>query len=459
MEESSTLNSKKSVLNAKEKITFFIGNIGNIPLMTLIGTFLLIFYTDVVGLNPAAVATLFIIARVIDAFNDPLMGFIIDHLPRTKWGKFRPYLAIGSLICSLNFILLWLGPSLVIAGKLLIAYISYFLIGITFDMMDIPLNSLIPVMTETGKDRNTLTIIKSVGYIAGTVIFTVITIPFVTSFPTIAQGYHTLIVGTAIFIFVCSFIGAWGVKERIKPIATQRYKLKDFKKILSARPVSTHFFSNLITAIGSGSNTAAGIYFWTYVVKRPDLIGLVAVFIVMGILIGFVIGSPMLNRFGKKHTWVIGALISNIPYFFILIVNPENFLLIFSIFGITGIGIGLTSIVGYGLQADNTDYIEWRHGDRTEAAIASLVSFIQKAGLGIGAAIPGYILAATGYIPNVEQTTTAIQGIYWAYITLPAIFGIIGALIILFWYPLTRELNAQIAKELNQRRLDATDGK
>lgn len=446
---------KKSVLGLKEEISFFIGNIGNIPIMTLIGTFLLIFYTDVVGLNPAAVATLFIIARVFDGFNDPLMGYVIDHLPHTKWGKFRAYLAIGSLVCSLNFVLLWVGPSLAPSGKLLIAYISYFLIGISFDLMDIPLNSLIPVMSETGRDRNILSLIKSLGYMIGTVIFSVVTIPFVMSFPTSEEGYNTLIILTSIFIFTCSFIGAAGVKERIEPISKERYKLKDLLKILSARPVSTHFLSNLISAIGSGANTAAGIYFFYYVIKKPELISIVAIFIVIGIIIGLIIGSPLLNKYGKKYTLVIGSLIAAIPKFIILLVNPIEILIIFSIFGITGIGTGLTLIVGYGLQADNTDYVEWNEGRRAEGAIASLVSFIQKAGLGIGAAIPGYILAATGYAPNVEQTHLAIQGIYWAYITIPAILGIIGALIILFGYPLTRDFNAKIARELNQRREDA----
>jgi Na+/melibiose symporter-like transporter len=152
-----------NLITKKEKISFFIANLGNIPIMTLMNAFLLIFYTDVVGLNPAAVAILFIFARVLDGFNDPIIGYIVDHLPRTKWGKFRPYIVLGSLFCSLNYIILWLGPSLATNGKLLIAYISYILFGITFDLMDVPLNSLIPVMTEEEKERNSLSLIKSLG--------------------------------------------------------------------------------------------------------------------------------------------------------------------------------------------------------------------------------------------------------------------------------------------------------
>ncbi|MFX1504333.1 MAG: MFS transporter, partial [Promethearchaeota archaeon] len=123
------------MVSKKENSFFFMANIGNIPIMTLIGAFLLIYYTDVVGLNPAAVAILFIFARVLDGINDPIIGYIVDHLPRTKWGKFRPYVVLGSLLCSINYMILWLGPSLAPSGKLLIAYISYILFGITFDLM------------------------------------------------------------------------------------------------------------------------------------------------------------------------------------------------------------------------------------------------------------------------------------------------------------------------------------
>ena len=118
-----------SMLNTKEKISFYIANMGNIPIMTLMNAFLLIFYTDVVGLNPLAVAILFLATRVLDGVNDPVIGYIVDHFPRTKWGKIRPYLVLGSLFCSLNYMLLWLGPSLAPTGKLAIAYISYILMG------------------------------------------------------------------------------------------------------------------------------------------------------------------------------------------------------------------------------------------------------------------------------------------------------------------------------------------
>jgi GPH family glycoside/pentoside/hexuronide:cation symporter/glucuronide carrier protein len=98
---------KDSVLGFLEKVSFFLANAGNIPVMILLSSYLLLFYTDVVGLNPVAIGTLFLIARVLDGLSDPINGYIIDHLPRSKWGRFRPYLFIGALVTALNFLLVW----------------------------------------------------------------------------------------------------------------------------------------------------------------------------------------------------------------------------------------------------------------------------------------------------------------------------------------------------------------
>ena len=92
----------------KEKVCYAMVNLGNIPIQAVLGAYLLIFYTNVVGLSPASCATLFLIARIMDGLNDPFVGFVIDHLPTTKYGHFRPALIIGTVLCSINFMLLWL---------------------------------------------------------------------------------------------------------------------------------------------------------------------------------------------------------------------------------------------------------------------------------------------------------------------------------------------------------------
>lgn len=439
-------------ITIKEKLSFFIVNFGNIPIMTLISGFLLIFYTDVVHLDPGAIAIIFLITRIFDSVNDPVMGYIVDHLPKTKWGRFRPYIVIGSIICAINYIALWLGPGFATSGKLLIVLITYIFLGITFDLMDIPLNTMIPVMSITGKTRDTLSLIKSMGYTFGSIVFYVITIPIVSSFGSPLIGYTILIIFTSITVVVCTFIGTLGIRERIEPIKKERYKPREFFRVLSAKPVFTHFIANLFISSSNGAAMAAMIYFLTYLVENPGLVGLFAFIIVLGNIIGFFIGKPILNKYGKKYTMVIGMLISKITILFILMVNPKDILLLVLILITSSLGDGFIMIVGYGLQADNTDYVEWKQGNRAEGAIASLISLVSKAGMGIGAALVGFILAITGYVPNLPQSPSAIQGIYLAYVGIPSILGIIAAAIIFFYYPLTKKKNAKIALALQEKR-------
>lgn len=441
----------KIIISSREKLFFFIVNFGNIPIMTLISGFLLIFYTDVVFLDPGIIAFIFLITRIIDAFNDPIMGYLVDHLPKTKWGRFRLYIVIGSLFCAINYIAVWLAPAYAPVGtKYWTVFISYIILGFTFDLMDIPLNSMIPVMSETGKTRNTLAFIKSLGYTFGTIIFYVITVPIVSSFPTPLIGYTFFITFTSIFVVVASYIGTLGIRERIEPIKKDGYNVKEFFKVLAVKPVYTHFLSALLSSIAAGAASATLIYYLTYILLDPGLMGFLAVVLVIGNLIGFFIGKPILSKYGKKYTLVLGTLIDNILKFFILIA-PTNLLLIIIILIIGSIGGGFGMIVGYGLQADNTDYVEWKLGNRAEAAIASLVSFVNKAGLGVGAALVAFILAITGYIPIIPPPS-AIEGILWSYILIPAILGVISGFIILFFYPLTKAKNAEIALALQKRR-------
>lgn len=155
----------KDKIKFKEKLAYATVNFGNIPIMTIINGYLLIFYTNICGLSPAACATLFLIARILDGLNDPLVGCVIDHLPNTKFGHFRPTLIVGTILCSANFLLLWFGPMMAPSGKLAIAYVSYILLGVLFPVMDISLNSLLPVMTEDMNERNSLSSVKGLAYV------------------------------------------------------------------------------------------------------------------------------------------------------------------------------------------------------------------------------------------------------------------------------------------------------
>ena len=382
-------------IKMREKLSFAMANFGNIPVMTLINGYLLIFYTNICGLSPAACATLFLIARFLDAINDPLVGFMIDHLPTRKMGHFRPTLILGTILCSANFLLLWFGPMLSTSGKLAIAYVSYILLGVLFPVMDISLNSLLPVMTEDMKERNSLSSIKGLAYVIGALVIGVAA-PLILGDTSNKQGYINLVLIMTAVIFFFSIIGTMGVKERVKPQMENSYSVKELFKILSQKPVYITFLAVLLYSIGSNIVNAANTYFYTYIFEDLTLASIITLITCVTVFPATMVIGNLIGRFGKKKMYAIGLALAGLTPIIRLLDVRSIPLLIVSVL-IAGIGAGFAAPLNYGIQADNTDYIEVSMGIRAEGAVASLSSFVSKCAMGIGGAIPGYLLQLAGF--------------------------------------------------------------
>ncbi|HHV12686.1 MAG TPA: MFS transporter [Clostridiales bacterium] len=435
-----------------EKVAFGLANMGNIPVMSLIGSFLLIFYTDIAGINPAAVATLFIISRVLDGVNDPVMGFIIDHLPKTKMGRFRPYLIIGVILCAINYLLLWFGPIMFPGIKLVIVYVTYLLIGLTFDLMDIPLNSMIPVMTDDEKERGSLSTIKGASYMVGALTVGIIAPMILAATGGSLSGYILLVGGAVAVVLTFSIIGALGLKERVQPISEEKYKLSDVIPILTERPVLFTFMASLFMGVGGAVGSSSGIYFATYVLdNKLEVMSMISMCSMVGMFIGMFVAGRLTGRLGKKNVFAGGIILAGM-FSLIRLFSVTNIPLIYFCTLFAGMGTGGAMTLAYGIQADNVDYIEFKRGTRAEGALASLNSFVIKAGQGFGGAIPGYILAATGYVAKQQQTSTAITGIIFIAIVIPAIINVLGGIIFTTGYSLDKNKLSEVMASLRARR-------
>lgn len=430
-------------IKMREKLSFAMANFGNIPIMTLINGYLLIFYTNICGLSPAACATLFLIARFLDAINDPLVGFMIDHLPTRKMGHFRPTLILGTILCSANFLLLWFGPMLSTSGKLAIAYVSYILLGVLFPVMDISLNSLLPVMTEDMKERNSLSTIKGLAYVIGALVIGVAA-PLILGDTSNKQGYINLVLIMTAVIFFFSIIGTMGVKERVKPQMENSYSVKELFKILSQKPVYITFLAVLLYSIGSNIVNAANTYFYTYIFEDLTLASIITLITCVAVFPATMVIGNLIGRFGKKKMYAIGLALAGLAPIIRLLDVRSIPLLIVSVL-IAGIGAGFAAPLNYGIQADNTDYIEVSMGIRAEGAVASLSSFVSKCAMGIGGAIPGYLLQLAGFDSKAAvQNDDVINVIVLCVLILPAIVNVVAIVIFSKGYPITKEkLNEQ----------------
>jgi len=442
-----------NAIGGGEKAAFMFGNMGSSPFQMLTRNFLLIFYTDVVGLHPASIATLFLITRILDAVNDPIMGYVIDHVPRTKLGRFRGSLLVGGIICSLNYLLVWFGPLWAPAGKIMIAYISYILLGVTHDLMDIPLQSLIPVMTSDEKERNVLAVLKSLATLATGATLAVGVPLFIDSRGDAGSAYSIVVFAAVVFTFVCTVTAALGVRERVQPIADETYKLRDIFGIITIGPVLATFLTNLFYGVADAIVNTSNVFYFTYILdNRFDIMGFMNIVAAPGTFLAIFLSGYLVSKFGKKPVYVLAAFVMG-GGLLLRLINVTYVPLLLLTNAIIGVGLGLQTVLSSTINADNIDYVEHARGQRAEGGITSLTSFINKSGGALGGAISGYVLALTGYVANTAQTETARMGILANTIVIPAVLFMLAGLIFWVGYKINNEKLGQIAADLQERRL------
>ena len=390
---------------------------GNIPLMGLLSGFFMIYYTNVVGLEPAALATLFLISKVVDGISDPIMGYFLDKFPVTKMGKFRPMIILGTIICVINYILLWFGAVWIPVGKYVIVYVTYLLLGWTFDIMDISKNSLLPVMSADDKERNSLSLFNALGTMIGSAVLAVAA-PILVAEGTL-QNYYVLIFGSMAMVLVLSIAGALCVKERVafEGKKEESYTFRELLQFLRYKPVWALFLVALV--VGVGSNIAGGA-----------------------------------NRFGKKQIFVM-AIVVSILFSALRLIDVRSMLLIYISTVAGGVAGGCIAPLTTSIQADNTTYVQYKTGKRAEAAIASLTSFITKVAQGLGGAIPGYVLAATGFVTgSVAQPESINTGIILCVLILPTILTAAGAILFGTQYTLDKKAVEAISNILKENAME-----
>ena len=431
----------KNEITLKEKIAYVMANLGNIPIQTVVGTYLMIFYVTVCGIDPAVCATLFLIARICDAINDPFIGFLIDRIPTTKFGHFRKSLIVGSVLCGINFLLMWYGPLMLPAGKVVIAYITYLLLGVLFPVMDISLNSLLPVMTTNIDERNGLGALKGFFYSVGSTVIAMIA-PLIIGDTSKRDGYVVLIALVAAIVIICSVVGALGVKERVVSSPSERYSIKDLFKIIVQKPVIISFLTILLYM---GTLFMAGtveIFFFSYILHDLKMYSVLILVTMIVSILPMALLPKVVGRFGKKAVFTFGlAVYGVVPL--IRFLNPLNIPLLVISYVALGIGSGFVSPLIYIIQADNTDYVKGHLHKSAEGAIASLNSFITKLSMGVAGAIPGYLLAMVNFDstldPSIAQPAGVNTVIMLCLIGIPAVLCVVSAVIFGAFYPLTKE--------------------
>lgn len=339
-------------ISLKEKVGYGLGDIASSMFWKIFSTYLMFFYTDVFGLAPAIVGTMFLITRIRDSCFDPILGIIADRT-KIRWCKFRPYLLWTAIPFALIGVLTFYTPDFDEKGKIIYTYATYSLMMMVHSIINVTYASLLSVMSSDRQERTTLSYYRMFFAFGGSLLALWLIEPLVNHFGGSLNSktgwlYTIIVFGiiTTIFFWGCFFL----TKERVEPVSDEKQNLKeDLSNLLKNKPR------------------------W--------------------ILLGSGIGAtPIANRIAKKNTFfgamAMAAILSVIFYFF----GKEDVQLIMIFQVLISICDGCIFPLIWSLYADSSDYSEWKQGRSATGIIFSANSMSQKFGWTIGGAGTGWLL-------------------------------------------------------------------
>jgi glycoside/pentoside/hexuronide:cation symporter, GPH family len=456
-------------LSLKEKIGYSLGDTAsNLFFQTFI-VFLPIFYTDVFGIPAAAMGTMFLVTRIWDAVNDPMMGMIADRT-NSRWGKFRPYIAGFAIPFAVAGVLTFTTPNFDVTGKEIYAYITYTLLLMLYTAVNVPYSALMGVITPNSLERTEVSTFRFVAAFVGQFIVGAVTLSLVQYFGNgnANTGWQWTIGCFGALAVILLFITFSTTKERVLPPKDQKTNAKqDLKDLFKNKPwllIAGATVFQLTYIVMRGSTTA---YYFRYFVHDQHLVLFgntidlsyeifTSSFITLGTfstLIGAILTMWFSKRLDKKNTYssflILSAAFSGFFYF----LQPDNVLLIYCLNILVSFFFGSVSVLQWAIYTDTADFGEWKMGRRATGLVMAASLFALKLGLTLGGAIVGWVLAFYGFQANQVQGSDAINGIIMLMSVYPAVFGIIGGVIMIF-YPLNNKTMIKIEEDLTARRLE-----
>ena len=440
------------MLKIKEKIAYGLGDTASNIIFQTVMMFLLIYYTDVVGISPAVVGTIFLVVRIFDAVTDPLMGALADRT-KTKWGQFRPYLLWLALPFGLVSILAFTVFDLSDNGKIAYTFFSYALLMMVYTAINIPYSALGGVLTADPKERVSVQSYRFVFGMLGGLIVAACTLPLVQYFGdgNQAKGYQYTMIAMSILGIALFLLCFAGTKERVSPPKEQQSSFKqDFSSLWRNDQWRILCLAGLLLLSGQVLRSTLAVYYVKYFLNQEALITQFMTLGMIGSILGCALAQPLAKRVCKIKAYIalqsIAAFICIISYF----VAEQQIIVAFTLYFFWSFFLQMATPLLWAKMADTIDYGHWKTGIRITGMVYSAVVFFIKLGVAIGGALAGWLLAFYGYQADAEQAESAKHGILLSFTVYPAIGSILVAWV-MRWYTLDNKKVAQIHLELQQQ--------
>lgn len=457
-------NTQYKHVSTKEKYCFGIGAIGKDAICNLVGSFLMLYFTDTLYLAPAFVGVLFLVARIWDAVNDPMMGMIVDNT-RTKHGKFRIWLVVGTLVNSVVFVLLF--HSFNLTGTSLYIYVSimYILYGMTYTIMDVPYWSWLPNLTNDPREREKISVIPR--FFASLAGFSVATFGLyaIKALNKLAgetneqaeAGFTWFAIIIAALFIITIGITVCNVKE--DSTLDSKHEKTGIKQAINVIVKNDQLLAfigflltyNLCTQIVKGF----AVYYFKNVCGDKYLYSIFG-FAIIAEMVGLVCFPKIAEKISREKVYalacgfpIIGLVLLGVVGF-IAPTNPAFVIISCAIlfFG-SGLSLGVTTCC----MADVIDYGEVKFGVRNESITCSAQTFLMKAAMAVAGGLTGVGLQLVGYNAKAEvQAAGTIMGIRVLMLVIPIILAVLSFFIYKKFYTLKGEKMDEVIRQMQEKR-------
>jgi glucuronide carrier protein len=440
-------------LRLPQFLGYAVGDAANNLAFSMSSMFLLIYYTDVVGISAATVGTLFLLVRFWDAFADVFAGRVVDRT-QTRWGKFRPFLLFASLPLLLLSVAVFSVPGgLSKSGDVVYAFVSYALFGLVYSLVNIPYGSMATAMTQRPDERAKLATFRVFGSNLTILMLALVVAPQIKGSDDLQ---HSLTITTLVFVgvgfalYVIAFLTAKEQVQRDVPKVTARQTIDTVRH---NKPLLMLCLSSLLFLTGMFALQTVAIFYARDVLGNANYYIVLTIVQTAGTFLAAAFVPHFVRTIGKKRAYLSFGAIAIAGGIGLALSPASAPLVAFCFFFVLGVGLGGVNTLMWALEADTVEYGEWKTGIRTEGTTYALFSFTRKMGQAIGGAAAAYTIGLGGYVAEAaSQPGSAVNAIKIAAGIVPAVV-IVLALAIMAAYPLTESRFREMVREVAQRRV------
>jgi GPH family glycoside/pentoside/hexuronide:cation symporter len=450
-------------LSRTTKLAYGAGDLGAAIATAINGFFLLNFLINIAGLRPGTAGTIFLIAKIWDAVNDPIIGWLTDHTV-SRFGRRRPWLLFAAIPFGLAFFLQWIVPPLSEVGLFWYYLIVAILLDTAFTAVNVPYAAMTAELTQDYDERTRLSSVRMSFSIIGGVLAAFFHGIIVSQFPHDPKlGYA---ISAAIWSFAIAgpcFITFFGTKEpdvviNARPGTKSPGFVEGFRIALNNKPCMLVTIIYLLSwlAIQFAQNNLQ-LYTKDWIKMDMGLFSFLLLAIQFSSFIWVVIWTKVSERIGKQNVYYLGAGFFVLALMGLFFLQPGQVVLTFILAAVAGIGISVGYLVPWSMVPDVVELDELETGQRREGIFYGIFVFLQKMGLALGLFISGWALELTGYINATQEIPEPTQPAS-ALLAMRVLIGPVSAGILLLSllavkaYPITREKHAEIRAELAKRK-------